>query len=109
MRAKTQSAQRRPSVHMRTRPYRAHVCVDLEFLAKNATSEVALELPMTFEAADAAIWAALSSMAWATNGNENAVAVVKRYLAGLPADFDKLVRDPLSVSVNLTPRKRTVI
>lgn len=49
-------------------------------------------MPFTFEAVDAAIGAALASMAAATDGNALAIADAKRYLQKLPQVFDDVRR-----------------
>jgi hypothetical protein len=73
-------------------PYRAHVTVNVHTVAGDQPSLITMQMPFSVEAVDAAIGAALASMAVATEGNAPAITDAKRYLQKLPQVFDELRR-----------------
>lgn len=75
-------------------PYRAHVKVQLEQVGPAELAEVVLDMPIAFEAAHAALYAALAMLASAASGDRTAVEAGKRYLETLPEAFEKMTVDP---------------
>jgi hypothetical protein len=93
---KRQMSKKQPSHNRKTskrsHSFRALVTVDVHPLKADDRPQIIMQIPPTFQAADAAVQAGLASMAWGTGGNKEAVREIKKYLASLPETFDGMVQ-----------------